>query len=275
MASAFLCDQPINDQVGTCLVCNGVVVKRHRNKLAPTCSRACGRVIAIPKAHATRSANVAIARQHVCQHCNAGFVRRSYGKAGENKYCSRQCLHNARRIYVDKRQAKKEGRLRRAALEAKVVHVCSVCGVDLVGQARLCEAHKKPAYVPVPPKTTRCIYCYAEITGRANLRRCKLCARKHSRSISKHRGRARHHGVAYEPINPLKVFDRDKWRCQMCLIKTPRKMRGTMNPNAPELDHRIPMAMGGAHLWDNVQCACRACNQLKGGRYAAGQMNLL
>lgn len=42
---------------------------------------------------------------------------------------------------------------------------------------------------------------------------------------------------------------------------------------APELEHIIPIAMGGTHTWDNVACACRLCNQAKGAR-DFGQLGL-
>ncbi len=104
----------------------------------------------------------------------------------------------------------------------------------------------------------------------------KQCSTKYGRRMigRHHRHRARYHGVEYEPIRVYEVFERDGWKCQMCGRKTPKQLRGTFKPNAPELDHRIPMAMGGGHLWDNVQCACRECNGRKGGRSAVGQMPL-
>ena len=39
---------------------------------------------------------------------------------------------------------------------------------------------------------------------------------------------------------------------------------GTCDPRAPELDHIVPLALGGAHVPENVQDACRACNSAKG-----------
>lgn len=66
-----------------------------------------------------------------------------------------------------------------------------------------------------------------------------------------------------ESINPLKVFARDGWRCQMCNRDTPQALRGTIDPQAPELDHLVALALGGTHTWDNVACLCRRCNQLK------------
>lgn len=69
--------------------------------------------------------------------------------------------------------------------------------------------------------------------------------------------------VEVESVNPIVVFERDKWTCQECGIKTPRKLRGAMVPNAPELDHIMPISLGGAHSYMNTQCLCRKCNGAK------------
>lgn len=66
------------------------------------------------------------------------------------------------------------------------------------------------------------------------------------------------------PIDPIKVFERDAWRCGICGYKTHKTKRGTYHPKAPELDHIVAIANGGSHTWDNVQCSCRFCNSRKG-----------
>lgn len=66
-----------------------------------------------------------------------------------------------------------------------------------------------------------------------------------------------------ENVNPIKVFERDKWKCQICGVKTPRRLRGKYDDNAPELDHIMPLSLGGARSYMNTQCACRKCNSDK------------
>ena len=73
----------------------------------------------------------------------------------------------------------------------------------------------------------------------------------------------RRFGVECAHVEPLVVFDRDGWRCQICGKATPKERRGSHYPNAPELDHRIPLSRGGSHTYDNVQCSCRRCNGLE------------
>lgn len=74
-------------------------------------------------------------------------------------------------------------------------------------------------------------------------------------------------------VTAPRVFARDGWRCQLCGTRTPKRLRGTYAPNAPELDHIVPIVAGGGHTWDNVQCSCRACNGKKGAK-TLGQMRL-
>ena len=66
-----------------------------------------------------------------------------------------------------------------------------------------------------------------------------------------------------EHIDPIAVFNRDRWRCQLCGCSTPKRLRGQMVDRAPELDHIVPLGSGGAHTWVNVHCACRKCNGQK------------
>ncbi len=76
-----------------------------------------------------------------------------------------------------------------------------------------------------------------------------------------------------EPLDPFAVFNRDGWRCQICGVKTPKNLRGTYGPRAPELDHILPLSKGGEHSYRNTQLACRQCNRMKGAT-PFGQLNL-
>lgn len=102
----------------------------------------------------------------------------------------------------------------------------------------------------------------------------EVCARRHGRRVARHVRRARTKSVFYERVDPMRVFDRDRWRCQLCWVKTPKRYRGSLNPNAPELDHIVPLSVGGEHSYRNTQCACRSCNQAKGSE-VRGQLRLV
>lgn len=54
------------------------------------------------------------------------------------------------------------------------------------------------------------------------------------------------------------IFLRDQHRCQYCA-----KIFSRSELN---LDHVLPVSMGGKTRWDNVVCSCISCNVKKGGR---------
>ncbi len=54
------------------------------------------------------------------------------------------------------------------------------------------------------------------------------------------------------------IFFRDRNRCQFCGKVFPQR---ELN-----LDHVIPLSRGGTSSWENVVCACVACNSRKGDR---------
>lgn len=59
-------------------------------------------------------------------------------------------------------------------------------------------------------------------------------------------------------FNRRNIFLRDEHRCQYCEQRFPRHQLS--------LDHVIPRSRGGIDSWENVVCACLACNVRKGGR---------
>jgi 5-methylcytosine-specific restriction endonuclease McrA len=109
-----------------------------------------------------------------------------------------------------------------------------------------------------------CKRCGAEFTKRsASHALCSKACRDRF-FTGNHWHRAKRHGVARERVNRLAVFERDGWICQLCGRTTDARLSGTYEGLAPELDHCIPLALGGPHTYENVQCACRACNNSKG-----------
>jgi len=101
------------------------------------------------------------------------------------------------------------------------------------------------------------------------------CMNKYTKRIEgrTHKERARRYGVSYETVDPIKVFMRDGYRCQLCNIKLNKKNRGTNRDDAPELDHIIPLSKGGEHSYRNTQCSCRKCNMDKGNQ-ERGQLRM-
>lgn len=138
------------------------------------------------------------------------------------------------------------------------------------------------------PPAKECRHCGSFFAPRKGQRFCDLCAddrkaeaaRRRRRSSSRRASKKRYktqrrarQAIKAENIDPIKVFERDGWRCHLCGCKTPRRLRGTNEPKAPELDHIVSLADGGSHTWGNVACSCRACNIEKGAA-SLGQLGL-
>lgn len=99
------------------------------------------------------------------------------------------------------------------------------------------------------------------------------CLHRNGHRIRRHKERAKLRLVKVETVDPIKVFKRDGWICQICKCKLRNKDRGTYKDTAPELDHIIPLSKGGEHSYRNTQCACRKCNADKKGN-VRGQIRL-
>lgn len=82
--------------------------------------------------------------------------------------------------------------------------------------------------------------------------------------------RARKYGVEYIPgITLKKVVARDGLRCAICggmCDWNDHTWSSCSGPLYPSVDHIIPMAKGGPHIWENVQVAHVMCNSEKGDR---------
>jgi 5-methylcytosine-specific restriction endonuclease McrA len=98
--------------------------------------------------------------------------------------------------------------------------------------------------------------------------------RSHQKYGNTMKSRAQAYGVDYEPVNRLKVFERDGWRCGICGIPVDKTLRDR-NPMMASLDHIMPMALGGGHTYINTQCSHLRCNIKKGHRITGDQLALI
>lgn len=180
-----------------------------------------------------------ILRERACQQCGASPIT-GY------KFCGLACRGAHKTPSVRRYEAT---RARRA--EAMATYPCEVCGraVDYPGLGR--------------PKQ----YCSDACRSKSEAARC-------SHRISKATRRATERGVDAERFDPIEVLERDGWRCHMCARQTPKRLRGSNDPRAPELDHIVPISKGGKHTRLNTACACRACNGAKGAGIG-GQLRLV
>jgi hypothetical protein len=220
-----------------------------------------------------------------CKHCGKTYQPKCTNRT---TYCSRECAFAA--------QAKaKAARLEMLSPFTRVYrNTCIVCGKCWLAKraSTVCSsecsdervrrrfreiAAAKKDLTPHLCKQCGVLFVAQYGDGRRVFcsRQCSVRAYRQKRGSDSHRARARRYGVAYEPVIPNRVFDRDGWRCQICGKQTPQSRRGSRYPNAPELDHRKPMSKGGAHSYANTQCTCRACNGAKNNVRETGQLPLL
>lgn len=112
--------------------------------------------------------------------------------------------------------------------------------------------------------TTNCKTCnilFSRMPG-GSARCCSdECSKASDRADKARRRKASKEGDSFDP---LMICYRDGWKCKHCGKRTPKKRRGTIASNAPEIDHIVPLSVGGRHTKDNVQLLCRSCNQAKG-----------
>ncbi len=282
-----------NDTEANCEHCGTSFTPRHGRRF---CTDECQRSDYNAKRRGDKVARLANAPEHVCEHCGVTFRRRK-GKNSAARFCSRECG------FAAKSNLRAEHRIAPGLREAASVFavsysvarcVCGQCGVRFIGSsladrycssecrdARRKQAHWESRGVDTSPRL--CPHCcepFAITYGRAHAVYCtdecaKAAARKSPAArAAKARRKAMARGCGdNDNIDPLEVFARDGWRCQLCGVKTPKRLRGSCEPNAPGLDHIMPIAMGGAHTYANTQCACRRCNGAKGAQFI-GQLRL-
>lgn len=71
-----------------------------------------------------------------------------------------------------------------------------------------------------------------------------------------------------EVFDPMEVFDRDGWVCQLCNEPVDRDAEYP-DPGYRSLDHIVPISKGGEHSRRNTQLAHLGCNVSKGNRVPA------
>lgn len=279
---------PKHTEERDCVICKKGFVPKFEKHI--TCSAKCsGRL--------KRQREEEKAGKAICVTCNNEFqptTKTDPSQGRLNKYCSQKCRNECNEWRF--RNSEGESKWLTYGTEYRpyypvYFHDCKICSKFFAAKAKYIvwcsgkckEEHKSVQYERIlssqrekysdvldakkaafTPKELKCKECSKGFkTHYGDLRKnyCSdKCSTKHTKRVAKAVRRAREKAVEYENVNPFAVFDRDKWRCKLCGIKTPKKLRGQMVDNAPELDHIIPLSQGGPHTYDNVQCACRKCN---------------
>lgn len=201
----------------------------------------------------------------VCLHCGDEFFKKNTNR---DMFCSRSCRTSA----VNISRASDCIQLQMLADRDSARESRRIVREEIMALARIAAASKALfAKVECP----QCGTCF--VRRRRWQRACSLTcvrqARRDSASIGQAMRRARCRIGEHDRINPFKVFERDKWRCHICGIRTIKALRGTSEPRAPELEHIVSLKDGGTHTWGNVACSCRQCNRAKGSA-SFGQLGL-
>lgn len=199
-----------------------------------------------------------------CLNCGESFVVTNDRKL----YCSNQCSSRYRLDIAKENQ--------KAANERKIEYRANVLP-ELRAIRKLSAA--------VRQRTRKCCtcqdsyirlrkyyrYCSAPCEDRANIEAKKRSKQLESTKAAKRRAKSKRKALqrgvnSADKIDPVAVFERDKWICHICGDKTIKEYRGKHYPKSPELDHIVTIADGGQHVIGNVACSCRKCNGKKGAK---------
>lgn len=215
---------------------------------------------------------------HTCEGCGSEF--RPSGR-DRTRYCSRDCAFRHRSkdpVWLASIRTAIDAR-RKVWPHTRVWFPTCPCGETFSTgdrRKRICTPGHEEA-----PRSKACSECSREYRpehgGRLTCSdQCKRARNRRvtkanpnarrKKAISRKAGKLRRRGARVEAVDPIRVFDRDGWRCQDCGRATPQRLRGTYEARAPELDHIIPIARGGEHSYRNTRCCCRECNGRKGDR---------
>lgn len=226
----------------------------------------------------------------ICIQCGISFPpkhlssRALRGEVKGNQFCSRKCVADNRRIYPSRVEQKRAYNRRLSAKKrllpkaAPVIRLtlCIVCSKEFAGgrgrkicsdacvKLRAQDCFNRQRGIDRSPRI--CPGCGTGFTPHYGSRKRIYCSTQCSRRTCRSHSKAIRRNAMAERFDPVIVFERDDWRCYLCGDPTPCELRGSYDPKAPELDHKIPIARGGQHTLENTGCACRACNIAKGAK---------
>lgn len=104
-------------------------------------------------------------------------------------------------------------------------------------------------------------------------RTCSELNKRDVRHAKAQRRRALQRNAYVSPVFRRRVFESDGYRCHICNKMTNKKAIFP-HPNAPTIDHLIPLSKGGTHEPVNCRTAHFMCNSIKSDRLAGDQLLL-
>lgn len=230
----------------------------------------------------TRTANAMARRTRVCEQCGTTFIQGSLSRKQREaghvaRFCSNACRAKSVKVHESQAAAKRaeyqRWRMRRELPPISEILDCERCGLAFrprqYTMRRCPECSRSGSQARAQYRCQCCgtTYGYEKTGGKPRQVCSEHCANEVRKAWKKRakllrKGRLRMPGS--ETVIAHKVLERDGWRCRACGCPTPKASRGTNADDAPELDHIVPLAKGGAHSYANTQCLCRRCNLLKG-----------
>jgi predicted nucleic acid-binding Zn ribbon protein len=206
---------------------------------------------------------------YICIGCGKAFIPK---ETNRTKFCSRECAFKTKAFDPKKAQIKRLiARLRR-------LKACRYCGKKTIrfkscygcrGEKarRDAKEHNKRKVGEKPER--KCPECGKFFQPDYGDKRTVYCSKKCNEKYEKHlqrrvtRMKRKRIPVKLDRFADLEIYERDDWICKICLKPTNRKVAKN-HPHSPTIDHILPFAKGGGHTRENVQCAHRICNSLKG-----------
>ena len=224
-----------------CVIC-GKEFTPSRYSKGLCCSGACG-------GEYTRRIQTKPKRRAICQECGKEF---EVGRECKGMYCSVQC------------QGKGEGRRRH---EEAVIRANQKAFIEaanrLVARKKAEKEKERQDFIKAARNIRTCQECgRTYYSAKRKLYCSKACAEKKTNRLKLDRERFAGDETADYSITRLKLFRRDRGKCQLC----GKRLEFIADYNAedyPTIDHIVPVSKGGRHTWDNVQLACRRCNSAK------------
>lgn len=232
---------------------------------------------------AWRSANYRIEKTYICKGCGIEFNPKARNRTD---FHSRECAF----AYRNRLKAERSERLEsEVAADLRPCEICGepcsrkgahICSDDACKKERERRRSREYGVASKTASPRKCKECGTIFTPEYGDKRKDYCSHKCGRKAGKRKGK-KHTGTLnnvtrkrlrtmygdswrsmYEPINKRRVFERDRWRCQLCGCKVKRTTE--WDPRQATIDHIIPLSLGGEHKYTNVQTACMECNSKKG-----------
>lgn len=139
------------------------------------------------------------------------------------------------------------------------------------------NADRSAATIAAKPDRS-CVWCGQPMPKAMRLdakfcsEQCNSDAHRATRKAAQRSGLTNRQG---ELISLAYIGDRDRWRCGLCGGRVTR-MKAHPDPNAPSIDHIIPVSRGGSPDDPaNLQLAHLGCNLSKRDRPAGEQLRLI